>query len=317
MSADNHRYIYPNPQGGSSSYEYQSFPTQSYSSTPLTTQAPPRSIRSPITQFHSQHHQTNFTASSSYTQQASYAPSQPYSLPQSQPQWPPESWPPQFSTFQSTSIPTEVAYSSHTARPEPVSQATPAEARSYAAGSSNLPLESRRAEERGHSVPGSSNASPIQKSKRREKESPVMAPSPNHNPSLDFGKASSVVVLLRSRYSNLHQMVESYTMIIEGTKSLASAGFPSRPPPPEIIERMVQSANYGRQMLQSATAQSNPDTRPSTGGSDKDIPAIKRQVNHCPGESCQILILPSVRSEGRGTYSGRANLSWLQCNLDP
>lgn len=67
-------------------------------------------------------------------------------------------------------------------------------------------------------------------------------------------------------------------MVIESTKSLAPAGFPARPPPPEIMERMVQSAKYGRQMLQSATAQSNPDTRPSTGGSDKDVPAIKRQV---------------------------------------
>jgi len=209
----------------------------------------------------SQHHQTNFTASSSYSQQASYAPTQQYALPQSQPQWQPDSWSPQYGTFQSTSIPTEVTYPSHAARPEPVSQATSTEARSYAAGPSNPPLGSRRPEERYAPVPGSSNASPpVQKSKRRDKESPVMAPSPNINTSLDFGK-----------------MVESYGMIIEGTRSFASAGFPARPPPPEIVERMMQSANYGRQMLQSATAQSNPDTRPSTGGSDKDTPVIKRQ----------------------------------------
>lgn len=67
-------------------------------------------------------------------------------------------------------------------------------------------------------------------------------------------------------------------MILEGTKTLASAGVPARLPPPEAMERMIQSANYGRQMLQSAVAQSN-DMRPSTGGSDKDTPAIKRQVN--------------------------------------
>lgn len=71
-------------------------------------------------------------------------------------------------------------------------------------------------------------------------------------------------------------------MILEGTKSLASAGVPARLPPPETMERMIQSANYGRQMLQSAVAQSNPDTRPSTGGSDKETPAIKRQVNRLP-----------------------------------
>ncbi|OAX41044.1 hypothetical protein K503DRAFT_713418 [Rhizopogon vinicolor AM-OR11-026] len=260
MSAEHQRYIYSNPQGGSTSYEYQAFPAQSYTSAPIS-QAPPRSIRSPVTQFHSQHHQTNFTPSTSYTQQASYAPGQSYALPQAQPQWQQhESWSPQFGTFPSTSIPTEVTYPPHAARPEPVSQATPAEARSYAAGPSNPPLESRRPEERYPPVPQSSNASPLQKSKRRDKESPVVAQNPNINHSLDFVK-----------------MVESYSTIIDGTRSLASAGFSARSPPPEIIERMMQSANYGSQMLRSATAQSNPDTRPSTGSSDKDIPAIKRQ----------------------------------------
>jgi len=200
MSAEHQRYIYSNPQGGSSSYEYQQFPTQSYASTPIA-QAPPRSIRSPITQFHSQHHQTNFAASSSYTQQPSYAPTQPYALPQSQPHWQPESWSPQqFGTFQPTSISTEVTYPSHAARQDPVSQATPAEARSYAAGPSNTTLESRRPEERYPPVLQSSTASPVQKSKRRDKESPVMTPSPNINPSLDFAKASSAFILLQPQF---------------------------------------------------------------------------------------------------------------------
>ncbi|KIK49094.1 hypothetical protein CY34DRAFT_434324 [Suillus luteus UH-Slu-Lm8-n1] len=258
MSAEHQRYIYSNPQGGSTtSYEYQAYPAQAYVSAPPP-QAPPRPIRSPITQFHSQHHQTTFAASSSYTQQASYAPAPSYTLPQSQPQWQPDSsWSPQFRTFQPTSITADVTYAPNAARPESVSQTTPAEARSYAAGPSNPPLENRRPDERY--PPGSAHASPVQKSKRRDKESPVLAPSPIINPSLDFGK-----------------MVESYGMILEGTKTLASAGVPARLPPPETMERMIQSANYGRQMLQSAVAQSN-DMRPSTGGSDKDTPAIKRQ----------------------------------------
>ncbi|KAG1839673.1 hypothetical protein F4604DRAFT_1940566 [Suillus subluteus] len=265
MSAEHQRYIYSNPQGGSTtSYEYQTYPTtQAYVSAPPP-QAPPRPIRSPITQFHSQHHQTTFAASSSYTQQASYAPAPSYTLPQSQPQWQPESWSPQFGTFQPTSITADVTYAPNAARPESVSQTTHAEARSYAAGPSNPPLENRRPDERYPPAPVSAHASPVQKSKRRDKESPVLVPSPIINPSLDFGKARPT-------------MTESYGMILEGTKSLASAGVPARLPPPETMERMIQSANYGRQMLQSAVAQSTPDTRPSTGGSDKDTPAIKRQ----------------------------------------
>ncbi|KAG0698241.1 hypothetical protein DFH29DRAFT_856054 [Suillus ampliporus] len=265
MSAEHQRYIYSNPQGASTtSYEYQSYPTQAYVSAPPPPQAPPRPIRSPLTQFHSQHHQTNYTASSSYTQQASYAPAPSYTLPQSQPQWQPENWSPQFGTFQPTSITADVTYSPNAARSESVSQTAPAEARPYTTGPSNPALENRRPEERYPPVPGSANASPVQKSKRREKESPVLAPSPIINPNLDFVKAGP-------------RMVESYGMILEGTKSLASAGFPARPPQPETMERMIQSANYGRQMLQSAVAQSSPDTRPSTGGSDKDTPALKRQ----------------------------------------
>jgi hypothetical protein len=286
MSAEHQRYIYSNPQGGSTTfYEYQTYPTQAYVSAPPP-QAPPRPIRSPITQFHSQHHQTTFAASSSYTQQASYAPAPSYTLPQSQAQWQPESWSPQFGTFQPTSITTDVTYAPNAARPESVSQPTHAEARSYAAGPSNPPIENRRPEERYPPAPVSAHASPVQKSKRRDKESPVLAPSPTINPSLDFGKARPQSSIC-DQYLTYRQMVESYGMILEGTKSLASAGVPARLPPPETMERMIQSANYGRQMLQSAVAQSNPDTRPSTGGSDKETPAIKRQVNRLSWGTCQ------------------------------
>ena len=53
----------------------------------------------------------------------------------------------------------------------------------------------------------------------------------------------------------------------------------SRSPPVENMERMLQSANFGVQMLQSAIAQSNPDVRPTPGVGDKDAPTSKRQVN--------------------------------------
>ena len=57
----------------------------------------------------------------------------------------------------------------------------------------------------------------------------------------------------------------------------------SRPLPAEPMERMVQSANYGRQVLQSAIAQSNPDPIPAAVGADKEAPASKRQVRRCRG----------------------------------
>jgi hypothetical protein len=91
-----------------------------------------------------------------------------------------------------------VTYAPNAARAESVSQTTPAEARSYAAGPSNPPLENRRPDERYPPAPGSAHASPVQKSKRRDKESPVLAPSPIINPSLDFGKVRPVVIPLRS-----------------------------------------------------------------------------------------------------------------------
>ncbi|KAG1726373.1 hypothetical protein EDB19DRAFT_1833436 [Suillus lakei] len=72
------------------------------------------------------------------------------------------------------------------AHPESVSPTTPAEARLYAAGPSNPPLENHHPDEHYPPAPGSAHALPVQKSKRRDKESPVLAPSPIINPSLDF-----------------------------------------------------------------------------------------------------------------------------------
>jgi hypothetical protein len=76
---------------------------------------------------------------------------------------------------------------------------------------------------------------------------------------------------------------------MDSTNSLIASGAmsSSRPPPAETMERMLQSANYGMQVLQSAMAESNPDMRPATGMGDKDVPASKRQVNCDRGGKCE------------------------------
>lgn len=75
-------------------------------------------------------------------------------------------------------------------------------------------------------------------------------------------------------------MQDSYRLIMDNANSMLAGGAftASRLPPVESIERMLQSANYGVQVLQSAISQSNPDVRPVTGVADKDAPASKRQV---------------------------------------
>ena len=77
------------------------------------------------------------------------------------------------------------------------------------------------------------------------------------------------------------QMQDSYRLIMDNANNMVTSGTfgASRSPSVEGIERMLQSANYGMQMLQSATVQTNPDVRPTTVVGDKDAPASKRQVN--------------------------------------
>ena len=99
-------------------------------------------------------------------------------------------------------------------------------------------------------------------------------------------------------------MQDSYRLILEKGSNLMQTGafVQSRPLPAEPMERMVQSATYGRQMLQSASAQSNPDlTTPAAGGADKEAPASKRQVRRCRGRNTRVtnhvLVLPPQRGD--------------------
>lgn len=221
--------MYHHQQGGSS-YEYPSYPGQSYA--PPAAQPPVgRAIRpTPTT---SQPPQTQPYASS-----AAY-PSGAYNAQQ----WPAEPWTGQQygQTFASPPMHADVSYAPRT---DPPSQ----EARF---SSSSL----SQAQEPSSGYTTATPAPSTPRNKRKDKESP---PAPS---GLDF-----------------YKMQDSYRLILDsGTGLLQSRAFvQSRPLPAEPMEQMVQSANYGRQVLQSATAQSSPAPVPAPAP-DKEAPASKRQ----------------------------------------
>jgi hypothetical protein len=61
-------------------------------------------------------------------------------------------------------------------------------------------------------------------------------------------------------------LLDSYRLIIDSSDAFSDEALstPGRPPPSETVERMLQSASYGAQMLESATLlqTGSPDTRP-------------------------------------------------------
>ncbi|KAH7924298.1 hypothetical protein BV22DRAFT_1129939 [Leucogyrophana mollusca] len=261
MSADQRYMYHNNPQGVPTSYDYQSYPPSSFEPAPLPP-APVRSVRANSSQSHSHHQPPNYAAQSTYSQPTAYAPA-PYNTtqPPPPPQWPAESWQPHYTQpFPPQSM--EMAYNSGPARAEAAPPLSPPEVRSFVPVPSSQPQENRRQEERYAPVSEPSSSAIQQKSKRRDKESPVVSASPIPNSGLDFMK-----------------MLDSYRLIIDATSNLTAPTMPAlgRPTPPETIERMLQSANYGVQMLQSAVSPPNTDTRPATSGEEKDVLTSKRQ----------------------------------------
>ncbi|KAF9244127.1 hypothetical protein BU15DRAFT_59469 [Melanogaster broomeanus] len=261
--------MYHNQQGGSSSYDYSS-----YSATPFEHQAPPtqasgRVVRPSTSQTQPPQHQANFQPSSSYTSPAPYA-SAPYSVSSAHTQqWQPESWASQQygQPFTSQPMQTDMSYASATPRadplPPPPQPMSPPDTRSFAQSSLN-PIQEPRRQDSGYAPPppASSQTPSPPRNRRRDKDSPMMAPVTATTSGLDFVK-----------------MQDSYRLIMDGSNNFLGSGamHPSRPLSAETMERMMQSANYGMQVLQSTTAQSNPDMRPTTAVGDKDAPASKRQ----------------------------------------
>ncbi|KIK91842.1 hypothetical protein PAXRUDRAFT_795697 [Paxillus rubicundulus Ve08.2h10] len=266
--------MYNHQQGGSSSYDYPSYSTTSSEHQAPLAQAPGRTVRSSISQAQ---HQTNFQSPSSYASPATYAPAS-YNIHSTHAQqWQPESWAPQqyAQPFTPQPMHAEMTYASATPRGDPPPPISPPDTRSFAP--SNLtPSQEPRRQDSGYTqpLPVSSNTASPPRNRRRDMDTPLMAPVTATTSGLDFMKPC-----LPNAKAHYSQMQDSYRLIMDSTNSLINNGAmsSSRPPPAESMERMLQSANYGMQVLQSAIAESNPDMRPATGMGDKDVPASKRQ----------------------------------------
>ncbi|KAL4066151.1 hypothetical protein J3A83DRAFT_4098818 [Scleroderma citrinum] len=259
--------MYHHQQGGSS-YDYSSYSTQSFEHQgPPPSQTPVgRAIRPNTSQPHtsSSQNQPGFQSSSSYASSTAY-PSAAYNISSTHAQqWPAEPWAAQQygQTFTSQPMHADVSYSSTAPRTDPPTSASSQEAR-FSSSSLSQAQEPRR-QDSGYTAaaPAPSQSSSTLRNRRKDKESPPMAPAQSPPSGLDF-----------------HKMQESYRLILDSGSNLMQSGafIQSQPLPAEPMERMVQSACYGRQMLQSAIVLSNPEFIPATGGADKEAPASKRQ----------------------------------------
>lgn len=262
--------MYHHQQGGSS-YDYPSYPAQPFEHQGQPPQTLGRPIRQGNSQTHSPQNQQPFQPPPSYPSTTYATP--PYSMSSAHPQqWQAEPWATQQygQTFASQTMPTEMSYSSAAPRIDPPTPASSQEAR-FSSSSLSQAQELRRPDS-GYTAPAPT--SPPPRNRRKDKESPVMPPAQSPPSGLDF-----------------HKMLESYRLILDSGNNLLSSGAftQSRSPPAEQMERMIQSASYGMQMVHSAMAQSNPEFKPTSGVPDKDMPASKRQKgdeNAQEGQTC-------------------------------
>lgn len=251
--------MYHHQQGGSS-YDYPSYPAQPFEPQGQPPQTLGRTIRQGTSQTHSPQNQQNFQPPPHSYASTTYA-TPPYNLSSAPaPQWQAEPWAAQQygQTFASQAMPTEMSYSSTAPRVDPPTPVSSQEAR-FSSSSLSQAQELRRPDS-GYTAPAPT--SPPLRNRRKDKESPMIPPVQSPPSGLDF-----------------HKMRESYRLILDnGTHLLNSGAFTqSRSPPAEPMEQMVQSASYGMHVLQSATAQSNPEPKPASGVPDQDAPASKRQ----------------------------------------
>lgn len=278
-------YMYHHQQTGSS-YDYSSYPTTPFESTAPPAQASGRPVRSNTSQTQSPQQQSSFQPSPSYASSNTY-PSASYNISSAHAQqWQQESWASQQYTqpFTSQSMQAEMTYASTAPRPDAPPPASTPDTRGFPPSNLPPPHEPRR-QDSGYSqsLPTSSHNTSPPRTRRREKDSPAIAPAAAATASApDFAKvtANEPSQTCLFRHFIFPQMQDSYQLIMDNAKNMMASGTftASRSPPLENIERMLQSANMGVQMLQSAVTQSNPDVRPPIGVGDKDAPASKRQV---------------------------------------
>ncbi|KAF8552877.1 hypothetical protein OG21DRAFT_1510962 [Imleria badia] len=289
--------MYHHQQTGSS-YDYSSYPNTPFESTAPPAQASGRAVRSNTSQTQSPQQQSSFQPSPSYASSTTY-PSASYNISSAHAaqQWQQESWASQQYTqpFTSQSMQAEMTYASTAPRPDAPPPVSTPDTRGFPPSSLPPPHEPRR-QDSGYSqsLPASShNASPP-RTRRREKDSPAIAPAAAATASApDFAK-----------------MQESYRLIMDNASNMMASGTftASRSPPAENIDRMLQSANSGLQTLQSVIAQSNPDVRPTIGVGDKGAPASKRQKGdeHAQeGQTCRGCNATSTPEWRRGPLGPR------------
>lgn len=182
--------MYHHQQGGSS-YDYSSYPAQSFQHHGPPAAQPPvgRAIRPNTSQPHasSPQNQPGFQSSSSYASSAAY-PSGAYNISSTHAQqWPAE---PQWAaqqygqTFASQPMHTDVSYSSTAPRTDP----PPQEAR-FSSSSLSQAQEPRR-QDSGYTAttPAPSHSSSTPRIRRKDKESPLMASAQSPPSGLDFYK---------------------------------------------------------------------------------------------------------------------------------
>jgi hypothetical protein len=289
------RYVYHHPQGITSPYEYAGYPPP-YENTQIPQQLPLRPMRptsshspnphpqfSPSTQPHSSyHHPSAYTSTTYVTQHA--------------PQWNGDNWTQYNQSFPPPPPPPpipQVPFNSGPGRPEAVASVL-ADQRAYP---SPQPIPEPRHNDERHVVPPAPGPISQTKTRRKNRESPSTGGLPGTPPGMDFMKVITGSCFYVSNADALViQLLDSYRLIIDSSEALSSSTLLAqrRPPPADTMERMLQSAIYGAQMLESVHVQQSAppqDTRPpaerdveDTWEANGSASSSKRQVgtNHDP-----------------------------------
>ncbi|KDQ50741.1 hypothetical protein JAAARDRAFT_141497 [Jaapia argillacea MUCL 33604] len=253
MSSDG-RYMYHHPQGppAMTAYDYSSYPTSPYDQNQYPPNPPPPRPMRTTSQPHSPPQQPTYQPAGPSPYPPGYG-AGPYSMPpQPQPQWTGEGWAQYSQAYSAPPATQDPSFNSGPGRPEYVQNSPNEQRPPY------VPPQPTNQEPRRYSEPSQrpTGVTPQAQPKQRDRDprSEVTPRIPNAPAGLDFLK-----------------LLDSYRLVIDESSALANdAQSPqSRSPPAEVLERMMQSATFGFQMLEAAsvqpiqTAQPNPtDVRP-------------------------------------------------------
>lgn len=172
-------------------YDYASYPATPFEHSAPPAQASGRAVRSNTSQTQSPQQQPGFQPSPSYASSTTY-PSAPYSISSAHAQqWQQESWASQqyAQPFTSQPMQAEMTYASTAPRPDAPPPVSTPDTRSFPPSSLPPPHEPRR-QESGYSqsLPASSHNSSPPRTRRREKDSPAIAPAVTPGSGPDFIK---------------------------------------------------------------------------------------------------------------------------------